>query len=163
MEQKIKGFENKYKITTEGKVWSEYKKDYLKPNPNHKGYLTISLNIDRRNKTTKAIHRLVAEHFIDNPENKSQVNHIDGDKTNNDISNLEWCSNKENNQHAIDTGLYTPKKCGMCKEIKVFNNETNKEETYFSIANFAETYNYPVASVRSCFVKRGKYKKFELK
>ena len=55
-------------------------------------------------------HRLVALTFIknDDPENKKYVNHIDGDKWNNDLSNLEWCTASENSQHAFDTGLKTP-------------------------------------------------------
>lgn len=161
MEQKdITGFEN-YKISNDGKVWSNYKNDYLKQSINHKGYYMVSLSNKNMRKGC-SVHRLVAIHFIPNPENKLQVNHIDGNKKNNDINNLEWTTNKENNKHAIDNGLYDPTKCGQCKNIKLFNNISKKEEIYFSIANFAKINNYPVCSVRTCFIKRNKYKHYTL-
>ena len=158
----INDFETKYLITNTGKVYSNYLKDFLKPLKNIKGYLQVCLCISKKKKITVSIHRLVAIHFLENPSNKPQVNHIDGCKLNNNVNNLEWNTNKENNKHAIETGLYNPKKCGMCKEITLLNKKTNKKETYFSISNFAEKNNYPVYSVRSCLTKRSKYKHYYL-
>ena len=68
--------------------------------PHHSGYIFCRVNIEKY-----PIHRLVAFAFLENPENKPIVNHIDGNKTNNALSNLEWCTIAENNQHAIDTRL----------------------------------------------------------
>lgn len=59
-----------------------------------------------------SIHRLVAKAFIPNPDQKDTINHVDGNKLNNDISNLEWSTQGENNLHAYKTGLKDPKSCG---------------------------------------------------
>lgn len=68
------------------------------------GYLAVDLNVNG-GKEKKFVHRLIAEAFLPNPENKQTVNHKDGNKLNNDISNLEWVTYSENNKHATDTGL----------------------------------------------------------
>lgn len=75
------------------------------------GYASINL-IDKETgrSTRNSVHRFVAEAFIPNPENKPCVNHIDGNKQNNHVSNLEWCTYKENMEHAFRTGLSKPHK-----------------------------------------------------
>lgn len=77
----------------------------LKPTADKKGYLRLRMTINKKRFSFK-VHRLVAINFIDNPLNKPQVNHIDGDKTNNKVENLEWVSNLENAHHAINNGLW---------------------------------------------------------
>ena len=76
----------------------------LKPFKSTKGYLRIELNCYGKRKIF-SVHRLVALAFLDNPLNKPQVNHIDGDKTNNNITNLEWCTNSENQLHSYKNNL----------------------------------------------------------
>lgn len=97
--KQIIGFEE-YLITTNGEVINKNNK-ILKPQNNGKGYLFIRL----RNKSKFYIHRLVAINFIPNPNNLPQVNHIDGNKVNNTLSNLEWCNNSLNQIHARKLGL----------------------------------------------------------
>lgn len=75
------------------------------------GYASVNL-IDKETgrSTRNSVHRFVAEAFIPNPEKKPCVNHIDGNKQNNHVSNLEWCTYKENSEHAFRTGLSKPHK-----------------------------------------------------
>lgn len=77
----------------------------LKPQIDVKGYERLRFTIDRV-KTSARVHRLVAQAFIPNPDNKPQVNHLDGNKRNNHCSNLEWVTNKENAHHAIENGMF---------------------------------------------------------
>lgn len=80
----------------------------LKSYLNTDGYelIKISYTINKKRFFVhKKVHRLVAEQFIANPKNKPEVNHKDGNKQNNYVSNLEWCTRQENNKHASDTGL----------------------------------------------------------
>ena len=93
----IKGYEGKYKISSYGKVKSLKHKDekLLKPSYDKDGYKQVILCDNGKDKKW-FIHRLVAIHFLPNPNNLPQVNHKDEDKANNVVENLEWCTCKYN-------------------------------------------------------------------
>lgn len=103
--KKIPGYNGKYSVTSDGQVFSEHKQDFLKPHPNKQtGYLQVSLwesNVGR----WFYVHRLVAEAYCANPLSKPEVNHIDGNRQNNNVTNLEWVTSSENSHHANQTGL----------------------------------------------------------
>ena len=101
----IEGYENLYLISEEGDVWSIKRGKMLKTQDNGKGYLFVGLHKDGKVKYCY-IHRLVADAFIDNPYDNKEVNHIDGNKHNNRVDNLEWVTRLENARHAQDNGLY---------------------------------------------------------
>lgn len=100
----IDGYAGKYLIFDNGEVWTTHHKNglerFLKSIPVKRGYLCVNLYHDRKMRQIR-IHRLVALAFIPNPENKPHINHKDGNPQNNDYRNLEWCTPKENVNHAI--------------------------------------------------------------
>lgn len=100
---------SKYKIRKNGYVYSKYEAKVLKPANNKKGYLQVSLIHDDGQTKSLLVHRLVAMAFLEECEDKTQVNHIDGNKKNNHVNNLEWCTGTDNLVHAVTTGLYKTK------------------------------------------------------
>lgn len=99
------GYEIKYKVSNDGRVWSEYIQDFMKPYFSKGGYLRVKVNFGDRNKKFM-VHRLVAMAFIENknPEVFTQVDHIDCNRTNNNVENLRWVTPKENTQHSLKLG-----------------------------------------------------------
>lgn len=95
-----------YAIEEDGRVYSKTIKKYMKTSIDKDGYSTISLKNDRNGYSHFGIHRLLMIAFnpIENMENM-QVNHLDGDKTNNNLNNLEWCTTEENLKHARSNHL----------------------------------------------------------
>lgn len=103
----IKGYESLYQVSSYGRVKSLITNKIRKEDTNNWGYKKVTLHKDGKSKSF-FIHRLVATHFIKNPNKYSEVNHKDGDKSNNHISNLEWCTRSHNMKHAIENELITP-------------------------------------------------------
>lgn len=101
----ISGYEYKYSVSNLGKVKNVLKNKLLKESVRGK-YLRVCLISNENVYNHKSIHRLVAEEFISNPNNKKQVNHIDFNGFNNCASNLEWCSAKENTNHSRINNRY---------------------------------------------------------
>lgn len=133
----IKGYEGLYLISTQGRVISAPRNGtknewhFLAP---HfvRGYVQYQLVKDNAKKEYKA-HRLVAEAFLSNPENKREVNHIDGDKSNNRVNNLEWATTSENQLHAariLGKGLKAVKQISKDgKLIKVWRSIKEASES----------------------------------
>lgn len=101
----IEGFRELYQVSNLGRIRRKDNKKVLKPLTLTKGYKGVRLYYTKHDAVTKKIHRLVAKYFIDNPLNLLQVNHKDGNKCNNKVNNLEWCSNDYNMNHAIVNNL----------------------------------------------------------
>jgi hypothetical protein len=129
----ICGYEGIYEVSNCGNVRSIDRIDFagrrlkgkLFSTNAKEGYITVRLSKNGNIKTFK-IHQLVAEAFVPNPENKPCVNHKDGNKQNNHVENLEWCTHSENNIHAFKTGLSTPKRKLDDESIKLILDSKGK-------------------------------------
>lgn len=104
----IKGFEGLYGITEDGRVWSFYRNRFRKNVIGNNGYLMINL-WDGRKCHGRLVHRLVAEAYLPNPEDKPHINHKDSDRTNPHVDNLEWCTRSKNMQHGLKSGNFDGK------------------------------------------------------
>ena len=150
-----------YSVSSKGRVRND-KFNKIKANGNTTdGYYKVDLYSDGQ-RETKKIHRLVAEAFIPNPNNLPQVNHIDGNKKNNDVNNLEWVNCSQNMLHAYENGLVKPHPSygmrghknpnGGRKGIPIFCIETG--EFFKSAAEAEEKTGIPDSCIFDCLKGR---------
>lgn len=157
----IKGYEGIYKISNLGNVKSN---KLLKKELCTNGYFRVTLYNEKSPKRF-LVHRLVAETFIPNPENKPQVNHIDGNKLNNCVCNLEWATSKENNVHAFKLGLnkgsfgMLGKKGKLNKRAKIINQYSLDGcfiKSWYGFYEIQRELNINISNIVACCKKRRK-------
>ena len=104
----VVGYENYFKVSNKGNIFSKRSNKVLKLCTHKSGYVLFTTRLEGRNGKSLCfkVHRLVAVAFINNPENKPIINHIDSNRSNNNVTNLEWCTYKENVSHCIMMGRF---------------------------------------------------------
>lgn len=158
----VKGYEEFYIVSNYGKIISLHKRHYLKQvklNVNYKGYLEFEARANGKRLHTFA-HRFVAITFIENPNDLQQVNHIDCNKINNHVSNLEWVNAHQNIDHALKNNLmiaHKGSKCGASSldesQVKEIKNEFKKGVYRGQLVHLSKKYNV----TKSCliYIKKG--------
>lgn len=155
----IKGYNGLYEVSNKGRVrsWKNGPHEprdtpiIFKKRAYSSGYLYVQLSHLNKKKHDR-IHRLVAKTFIPNPENKPQVNHKDGDKTNNNVYNLEWCTREENEKHALENGLklmgeaHANSKLKRCEVLQI---RSIYEQGWASLSEISKSYDIAVTTVSS--------------
>lgn len=133
-----------YIIYSNGEVFSKLTNKFLSFGKDKRGYCLVNLkhNIpNRKNKyLVQKVHRLVAKAFIPNPDNLPEVNHKDGNKLNNDVSNLEWVTTKQNIEHAIKNNLYVNQKKRKLNDLSNLLADFLSEK--YSISELEDKYNW---------------------
>ena len=140
---------NDYIITEQGEIFNKRNGKKIKPQLNGKGYLRVSIG-----GKLQFVHRLVAQKYLPNFENKSQVNHKDGNRLNNCVDSLEWVTNQENRTHALKNKLHL---CGEnCPWSKLTQNDVDfiRSHKELTAKELAIKFNVAVPTIRT--VRQGK-------
>ena len=126
------GQETDYSVSTEGEVRKDTT-NYILSQSSQQDYKFVGLIINGKQKRMR-VHRMVALTFIDNPDNKPYVNHINGNRSDNNVENLEWVTPSENTQHAVNTGLF---KSGRTRAVIQYNLNGEQMATFESATEAA--------------------------
>lgn len=171
----IKGYEGLYQISNKGQVKSKarrgnWKETILKPSETRDHYFVVTLSKNGVQKSRR-VNRIVAETFIENPLNKPEVNHIDGDKHNNNVENLEWVTTKENIIHSYKCKLRTAEESAKSlgiyaqkgkinqksKTVYQFNKQGKLVAVYGSVREAERKTKISSNCISSCCLKKSKY------
>lgn len=154
--KKIEGY-NDYIIYSDGRIYSNKTNKFLKPALDKDGYLRVILSNNNISKNL-SVHRLVAKNFIDNADNKAQVNHINCKKDDNRIENLEWCTNKENQIHAWENGLKEKTKEIFANSQRRYVLDVNTGIYYNSILEASNFNNIGYSALKAMLTGQNKNK-----
>lgn len=160
------GYEDLYKVSNLGNIKTLYPRKYgniLQKYINKEGYVFVRLNKNCK-RTGLLLHRIVAKAFIPNPENKPQVNHIDGNKLNNNVDNLEWVTASENQKHSWNNNLmsnntyikFNNNHKGKC--VLPLDLDNNIINIYPSLTYASKLTGIKSSNISACCLNKPKYK-----
>lgn len=153
--KEISGFEG-YLVDEEGNIYSEKTGRFLSQSFTNDGYLKVGLTKDGK-VFTKAVHRLVAEAFIPNPTNLPEVNHIDENKVNNVVDNLEWCDSKYNcNYGTRNERMASSKLNGNSKKVRQLDLDDNFIREWPSVRQVERECGYNQAAISRAAIGKQK-------
>lgn len=155
----IKNYKN-YIVTDCGKVFNIKSNKQLKERKHTKGYLRVSL-CQKGDCKDFYIHRLVAEAFVPNPNNYLEVNHINSDKKDNNVSNLEWCTRSHNMQHCVESGNHKSPNlskedsgCSKLTQVQVDEIRSLYESGNYRQIELAKMFNISRSNISSIITKK---------
>lgn len=162
-------YELNYEVNNLGQIRNKKTGLMIKPLNNGHNYFSVPLCLNGVKKRLY-VHRVVASSFLPNPELKKEVNHIDGDRSNNALSNLEWVTRSENhfhrykvlNQKGVNFGK-TGEKNWNSKKVGCFDENMNLIKEYYGVMEAARQIGVNEASIRSAIYSSGKLKGFKWK
>lgn len=155
----IPGFEGRYAVTEDGRVWSYKKNDFLKWMMGTHGYPYVELSCGSKKckRCIKSVHRLVAEAFVPNPQQRPEVNHIDSNRANPNIKNLEWVNRTENMAHANAKGRIpkgNDKTTAKLTEVEVVEIRQKYKFWEYTMKALAIEYGVSMSCIQSVLIRR---------
>ena len=155
----VSGYEGIYQISNFGQVKNCKTGKLLNFSKTYNGYQRVKLYkkvCGKRTSQTFMVHRLVAQAFVSNPDNKPQVNHIDGNKMNNEANNLEWCTQSENLAHSVRIGLRDMTCCTNAtkKTVYQYNLDGTLVRAWESMSRAAMELGLQVSNISHCCAGR---------